>query len=287
MMFESLERSWNLTKLSIDVMKADKELFLFPVLAGIFSLLFIIAMLFPTVIWAVFTNNTPADGPILYGLLFLTYFGLSIIATFFNVCVVFTVKKRLAGEDAAFGESLKFAFSRLGTIIAWGAISATVGVILRFIENLGDQLGPLGDFIVHMITGALGAAWSLLTIFVVPGMVYKNLGPFDAIKESAEKFKKTWGENLVGMVGFGIVEFLFLFVGTIAFVLLMIFTASLGMAWIASVIAVGVIYILAVIIFFSLAYAIFQTTLYEYAQTGKVPAIYPEEYVKGAFRKKT
>ena len=43
-------RSWHITKLSFRVIKQDKELLLFPILAGIFSIIFIFAMLFPTLI---------------------------------------------------------------------------------------------------------------------------------------------------------------------------------------------------------------------------------------------
>ena len=46
-MFESIGRSFEITKLSFNVVRQDKELFLFPILAGFFSLIYIIALIFP------------------------------------------------------------------------------------------------------------------------------------------------------------------------------------------------------------------------------------------------
>ena len=284
-MFEALKRSWELTKISLQVMKEDKELLLFPILAGIFSLCFIIAMLFPTVIVTLLAGDTVTGDLAFYLILYLVYFGLAIIATFFNVCVVYTAKKRFSGGNATFGESIGFAFSRIGVILAWAALSATVGIILRIIERLGDRLGPVGDMIVHFITGMIGMAWSLITIFVVPSMVYKGVGPVQAIKESAQKFKHTWGENIVAMVGFGAVQTLLIFAGAIVFILLFILAAPLGTAWMIAIIALGLLYVVSIVVFFSLANAVFQTALYEYAQSGKVPSAYPDAFVKDAFAK--
>jgi len=137
--FEAFSRSLAITKLSLDVIKKDKELLLFPVLSGIFSFLFIISLLFPTVIVGLLSSSgKPAITGLGILLLFIVYFGLAFIATFFNVCIVYTTKKRFEGGNASFSESIKFAFSRIHLIFAWSLLSATVGLILRFIENLAE-----------------------------------------------------------------------------------------------------------------------------------------------------
>jgi hypothetical protein len=69
-------------------------------------------------------------GIVQYAIIFLTYLGLAFIATFFNVCVVYTVKIRFEGGNATFMESLKFALSKIGLIFYWSLISATVGLVL-------------------------------------------------------------------------------------------------------------------------------------------------------------
>jgi len=89
-MFDVLSRSWEITKLNFDVMKKDKELLLFPLFASIFSILFLIAMLVPSIITSFIENGAGPEvyGIVQYTILFLTYLGLAFIATFFNVCVV-------------------------------------------------------------------------------------------------------------------------------------------------------------------------------------------------------
>lgn len=96
-MANAFSRSWEITKLSFDVIKKDKEMVLFPLLGGIFSILFIVAMIFPTIITSVIRGDSNAPYTTFsYLLIFLTYLGLAFIATFFNVCVVFTTKTRFA-----------------------------------------------------------------------------------------------------------------------------------------------------------------------------------------------
>jgi hypothetical protein len=204
-------RSWKVTKLSFDVMKKDKELLLFPLLGGIFSIIFVFVMLFPTIISRVITEATQSIrfGALEYTLLFITYLGLSFIAVFFNVCVVYTTKTRFEGGNATFFESIKFAISKIHLIFVWSLVSATVGLILKILERASEKAGQMGKIILSIVRLMLGLIWSLVTIFVVPAMVYNNLGPIDAIKKSVHTLKKTWGESLIRAVGLGLVQFLF------------------------------------------------------------------------------
>jgi len=280
-------RSWELTKVSFNAMKQDKELILFPILALIFSLLFIVAMVLPSILALLhFGNGIKQFGILQYVLLFILYLGLSFISTFFSVCVVYTTKKRFEGGNATFGESINFAFSRLHLIIMWSIVSATVGLVLRIIERMAERLGWIGRLFVNITTSILGAVWSIVTIFVVPVMVYQNLGHFDAIKKSAEVLKKTWGESIIRYIGFGLIEFFFLMAGIIVMLPLIILSLNLGMHLIISEILISVLYFFGVILVFSLANSIFNTALYVYSDTGKIPRGYSKEIMANAFKRK-
>ena len=61
-MFKIFSRSWKLTKLSFNVISHDKEMLVFPVLSGVFSVLFFIAMLFPSVISKLIDNVEVSEG---------------------------------------------------------------------------------------------------------------------------------------------------------------------------------------------------------------------------------
>jgi hypothetical protein len=191
-MFETFSRSWKITQLSFDVIKKDKELLLFPLLGGIFSILFMVTMLFPTIVTSFMKGSGQSYGITEYLIFFITYLGLAFIATFFNVCVVYTTKIRFEGGNATFWESINFARSKITLILTWSIIVATVGLILRLIDNLAERAGESGRLVLNILTSILGMMWSTITIFVVPAMVYHNLKPIDAIKQSIKTLNTTW-----------------------------------------------------------------------------------------------
>ncbi len=278
-------RSWEITKLSFNVIKQDKELLLFPILAGIFSLLFIIAMLFPALVSGIAANaiKGPITKALSFAVVFIIYLGLAFIATFFNVCVVYTTKVRFKGSDATFGESIRFALSRIHLIFLWSLLSATVGLLLHILDTLANNSKGGGRILLKILESILGAAWSIITIFVVPGMVYHNLGPIDAIKKSFEVLKKTWGESLIRYYGLGLAELVFIVAGIIGGFLLFFVAASIDGAAIVVVVILVVLYFLSVILVFSIANSIFNTALYEYASSGKIPKGYSADAMKQAF----
>ena len=55
------------------------------------------------------------------------------------------------------------------------------------------------------MAGLLGVAWTVASFLVVPVLVSRDIGPIEAVKESALLLKKTWGENLIGQGGVGLV----------------------------------------------------------------------------------
>ena len=85
---------------------------------------------------------------------------------------------------------MRIATSKMGTIAGYALIAATVGMILRAIQ---ERVG----FIGRIIVGLLGVGWTVATYLVVPVLVTRDVGPIDAVKESAGWLKKTWGENVI------------------------------------------------------------------------------------------
>lgn len=276
----AFQRSWEITKITIDVIKKDKELILFPIIGGIFSLLFLLAMLFPFIL----DEFVPERSISILIIVFIIYFGLFFIATFFNVCTVYTIKSRFDGKNATFWESINFAFSRIGIIISWSMISATVGLLLRLLEDMAERMGETGKILMKIIISVIGLAWSLVSAFVIPGMIYKNVGPIKALKEATNTFKKTWGESLIRYYGLGIAQFILLLLGLIFTILSIFLTLNIPvLPWIF--LSIGILYIIGVIVFFSIANSVFNTALYVYATTGKAPKGYKEDILKHAFER--
>ncbi|MBN1792480.1 hypothetical protein JW826_02240 [Candidatus Woesearchaeota archaeon] len=281
-------RSWAITKLSLDVIRKDKELVMFPILSGIFSLLLMAALIIPALVFSAaagIAGGDPAAHLMTYAVIFIIYLGLSIIATFFNVATVHTVKKRFEGGNATFGESVNYAFSRMDLILAWSLLSATVGLILNALDHVAEKLGTIGEIAMRIITSILGAAWSIMTIFVVPAMVYKGLGPIDAIKSSVTTLRKTWGESLIREFGTGFLAGMLAILGAILWFVVIMFSTALGGTAVLTALCLAFTYFVALFVFFGLVNAVFNTALYVYADTGKVPA-FNEGVLNGAFRKR-
>jgi hypothetical protein len=285
-------RSWEITKMSFGVINQDKEMLVFPMLAGIFSILYAAALLFPTIIVEfikegsdrTFAVTNTATGTLEYFLLGLTYLGISFIATFFNTCVVYTAKVRFEGGDATFMDSIKFAFSKIGLVFSWSMVAATVGLLLSAIDNAAERMGGPGKVIVSILHTILGLAWSIVTIFVVPAMVYDNLGPIEAIKKSAQTVKNTWGESLIRHYGLGFISAIFIFLGFGLAVLLFMGAAGLGPTGMVAAASITGIYFLAVILVFQCANMVFNVALYAFANQKIIPSSIDEDILRDVFQ---
>ncbi len=213
----AFSRSREVMRLSFQVIKADKELLWFPILSSIFSALYSFAILFPTIIVNLIGGGSWAGNAIYYLWLFVVYFGLAVISTFFGVCTCYTAKTRFEGGDATLGQSIKYGFKRFGSVVAWGAVSGVWGVLMAVLQGIADKLGPVGKVLMQILRGAMSFMWNIATIFVVPAITYYDLTPGKAIKKSVATLKKTWGESIIRHFGLGLMRFLFGFLGLIVF----------------------------------------------------------------------
>lgn len=285
---QALSRSWNLTKVSFRVIGQDKELLLFPLIGMVLSVGYLLALLYPT-IWLEMSRDGSMQWDVAdYIVTFIAYLGLSFIGTFSNMCIVYTAKTRFAGGNATFGESVSFSLGRIHQVLAWATVAATVGLVFRMIDDAAERAGGVGKIVVGVLRGILGMVWSAITMFVVPSMVYRGTGPIDAIKDSIRVLKKTWGESIVRSLGFGLVEFLFLLIGMLAFgsAIAGVVSMGAGSPAILAVVVLGVMYFMGVVFVFMLAHMIFNTALYAYASEGAMAPGYDSEMLRSAFRTK-
>jgi hypothetical protein len=286
---ETFSRSWEITKQSFKIIKSDKEILIFPVLASIFSIIFFVFMALPFVMTGVLqqTGLDQLGQVAYYVVIFVFYLGVAFISTFFNVAVVYCAKKRFEGGDPTFGEGFKEAVKRIHLIFLWSLVSATVGLILRLLENSANNKknNIFGRIIMSIIVGILGTAWSIVSVFVVPALVFDNVGPFKALKNSVSAIKKTWGESLIKHYGLGMAETLFVLLGLI---ILVPGIFLLSVIWQVGLILSGIfiIYLMVVFLLFGTANTIFNTALYMYAEKGATPKVYALETMKNAFVKK-
>ena len=198
-MFERFSRSWGLIKASAGVLAKDKELLVFPLLSAACTLVVVAAFVLPALGLGALDGLRDGGGVSLlaYVLAFLFYLVQYFVIFFFNSALVGAAMIRLDGGDPTVGDGLRIARSKALPILGYAAIAATVGMVLRAIQERAGFVGRL-------VSGALGVAWTLASFLVVPVLVTRDVGPVDAVKESALLLKKTWGENLIGQGGVGL-----------------------------------------------------------------------------------
>jgi hypothetical protein len=114
--------------------------------------------------------------------------------------------------------------------------------------------------------------WAVLSYLVVPILVFEQKGPFAALKESSVLLKKTWGEQLVGNMGFGGIFFLLMLPGIAVIVIGGALSSSMhSAAPLVGCIALAVVYFITLALVQSALQAIFQAAVYLYA-ANPVPA---------------
>ncbi|MGB1288751.1 MAG: DUF6159 family protein, partial [Aggregatilineales bacterium] len=225
-MFSKFGNSWQLVKASWAVLKSDKELVWFPIISSITMIIVTIFFLIPigAILSAVgfFTGTYDGAGMEIIGFIFTFFFYLvtSIIVIFFNTALIGAAMIRLDGGDPSLADGFNIARSRLGTIVGYALITATVGMILRMIE---ERLGFLGQ----IISWLGGLAWGMATFLVVPVLVVNDVTPIEAIKRSASLLRETWGEQVIGSFGIGTIFGIFYMLVIVAGVALIMTFASI------------------------------------------------------------
>jgi hypothetical protein len=280
-MFTRFSRSWELLKASGAVLSQDKELLLFPLFSAIATLAVATSFIVPLVVTGAFEQTSVEGSEALYLVFaFLFYLVQYFIIFFFNSALVGAAMIRLDGGDPTVRDGLRIASSRVVQIVGYAAIAATVGLILRIIEERAGFIG-------RWIAGLLGVAFTVATFLTVPILVSREIGPMEAVKESAALLKKTWGENIIGNAGMGLVFFLF-YLGVIACgVALIVAAAQTGNPTFIILIAV-----IAVLAFIGLALVhaalqgVYAAALYRYATDGNVGESFSSALLGEAFRPK-
>ena len=280
-MFEKISNSWNLIKASAAVLRADKELMIFPILSSIGVLLVMATFAIPMFAAGMFDNMFSENSQYMtYVVMFLFYVVQYTVIIFANSALVGAAMIRLKGGDPTVGDGFRIAFQHLGSILGYALISATVGMILNM---LSDRSKGVGRFAVALV----GMAWNLATYLAVPVLVVEGVGPLDAVKRSAGLLKKTWGEQIAGNFSIGLV---------FGLVSVLIILASIPLIYLAvtldslvAIIAVVVIMVL-LLVFLGLINStlngIYVAAVYRYASEGRAGGFFSDDMVQGAFRLK-
>ena len=263
------------------VLMLDKELLVFPLLSGIACFLLLASFAGVAFLVGVKVRDPEHIDIVHWAVLFVYYFINYFIIVFFNTALVACAMIRFGGGNPTVRDGLQAARERIKLIAAWALLAATVGVILRMIE---ERVGFLGKIVIAI----LGAVWTIATFFVVPVLVVENLGPIEAAKRSVEIVKKAWGESIVGNLGVGLLTFLAVLFLVVPCALLTIVLAvkagSIAVAVIGAVLTVALLVLISLVS--SALHSILLSALYLFATGGRVPPGFEPGRLKAAFAAK-
>lgn len=244
----------------------DKELLVFPLLSGFACMLVLASFIAGVFATGSARSDKTYDDAMLWALMFVYYFLNYFVIAYFNSALVACAMIRFQGGDPTVAVGMRAANARLPQILAWVLLAATVGVVLRVLQ---ERFALLGRIVIAL----LGAAWTIATYFIVPVLVMEKLGPFDALRRSTMLMKQTWGESLVSHVGIGAATGLITFLGVLliggASTALAVATSSLGVLAAGGVLLVAFL-VLAALVSSALT-SIVLSALYLYAAEKKVP----------------
>lgn len=277
-MLQKLSNSWTLFKASLNVLMADKELLIFPIISAVGSIILSATFFLPFILASgmdsVFLGQIQ---PFYWVLLFLFYIIQYTVVFFSNTALVGAANIRLQGGDPTISDGLRIAFSRMGPILGYAVFAATVGMILQALNKKGKGLGRL-------IISLIGFAWNVATYLVVPVLAVEGLGPIEAIKRSVSLLKKTWGEQIAGNFGLGAI-FTIANLVIIFLFLPLIILALANQAWVMVGVLVFIFFTILVLsgLLNSSLTGIYTAAVYQYAVNGSANGFFDGEMVRNAF----
>jgi Family of unknown function (DUF6159) len=282
-MFAKFSNSWRLIKASAAALNNNKSLLIYPIVAGIASVIVMITFLIPVVATDMVRQLDESSGSTILAVSvsLLFYVVLYSVTFFCNTALVGSAMIMLRGGQPTVMDGFKIAQERLGSIIGYALIAATVGMILRSISERGGIIG-------RFISGLLGFGWTVATFLVVPILVVEKVEPITAVKRSVELLKRTWGEQLAGSFSmstvFGLLMVAVIVVG------MGIMSVLAGLTNSAALLVIGVVaiflIIMAIVVYSSALQGIYTAALYEYAADGKTSNYFDDDLIANAFKRK-
>lgn len=281
-----IKTSWILLKQSLKVLQNNKQLIRYPFMGGLVSLLV-------TVLVAGFfifggdtftVGSVDASGKVGSA---LTGYGIALSAVYYVLTffVIFLYNAGLAahvldifrGKSEPYGHYMKIARSKWLPILIYSIITATVGFILRTIEERFKFVG-------YFIRRIFGTLWALANLFTIPVIVESDVSAPTAIKQSTHLFLSRWGENIAARITFGGIAFgLYFLIIVPTLILTIMLGANFGGAgYIVDV----VIFVLVTIIFATIetaAESVLSTALYFYAKYEQIPGAFESELLNATF----
>ena len=272
-MFSRISNTFNTIKLCFRVLKKDRELIFFPIMAA-FSVLALAFVFWSMGLIDIQEEQTSGSSFSDFIPEIILLFVANFFIVLFNSALISGALHRLRGGDPNVGSAMNHALKHIHHIFIWSIIVTIVAILIAIVK--GDRRE--GSFVRQILGSMLQYGWTMMTFFVVPIIVAENMAPISAIKKSSSLFKQTWGDQVTANFGFGIIQILAIMIsGAIGwFFGLLNPTLGIGIGVMFAAISVSVVYTLE---------GIYKAALYEFA-LGEKPLEFEQHDLSRAYTAK-
>jgi Family of unknown function (DUF6159) len=266
-------RGWQLSRESWAIIKADRSLLVFPVFAGIGSLIAVI------VFGGAGAGLATTSAPLAIVVAVIGLYVVIAFALFCNVALTACAARSLEGVDTRPSEGWAVARERLGVILGWALLQLVVGAAITAIQALLRE--GAGQLVGSLVGGLANFAWTVATFFVVPVIALEGLGPRAALGRSTAVIRERWGEGVTGSFAIGGIVFLLAFLPGAVLVF-----AGIGVAGAfgAVLVVLGIAVFLVGAVIQTALMTVFKVALYRFATENRVVGRFERPQLEAAFR---
>lgn len=258
-----LRTGWALAMDSLQVLREEPSLTVFPAAAGVSGATFLLFVYG----WVALAPGT-ASAPAVIVAMAVAYLLTAIAAAFFSGALTWNAREVLRGRDPTLKDGLRAAWRNKWPLIAWGVIVAVVGMALRLLERSDNLIARIAAFFFSV-------AWGILTYFVVPVVVFEEVSVRAMFERSGHLFKTTWGETIGAGFGVGIVTVLFTLAGLGGAVIVYFVLGGSGLGVLGGLLFGALVVLVAVLGGTTLG-AVAKVALYVFATEGTQPAAFDD-----------
>ncbi|MFH1106300.1 MAG: DUF6159 family protein [Candidatus Micrarchaeota archaeon] len=268
--FDRIKTGFELTKASLRIVRSDPEFLVLPVISGVIMLAILATFLLFKI------GNDQVGDAVFWGFLAVYYLASFSLLYFIQAMVIEAARRRFAGENPTLGNTFGEAAKKLDKVIVLAAIASVVSIVSQFLRQKAGEKPGAGGLVLALMGSLLGVAWTVISYFSLPVILYENAGVFESFGRSKDLVKKTWGEAVAANV-----STLLLYVPALAFLVLAFLVPIGPMPLVFLGLCVVSVFLAAIV--GAIVKAVISQALYEYANTGKVPAGMPEGAVQNFY----
>ncbi len=270
-MFENVVAGWKLGSAVRKIVFQDKKLLMFPILSGIVIFLEALAVFVPMLLLRSFFSL------FFIAALFVYYIIVYFTSVYVLVAMVIAFRSFKTKEPLGVVAALSRASAYTVQIFEWAVFEAVVTMIIRLIE---ERLGRIGAIIFGFVaTLALSAA----TLFAIPIIVDKKMGPISTLKESVGFIMKNFGKTFGGLAFSELYALMFILAGIGVMVVGAVLTSILPILGVAVAVLGLILFVLGGMLSYVLS-NIYRFVLYDYMNGGTLPEGISKEMVDASVK---